>query len=63
LLQAGDRFSLIDRNERAPTIADVVRVLYNDRRDRAGVERLAACAELADAWRSVFIKRLAKFRS
>jgi len=63
LLEAGDHFSLIDRNERAPTIADAVRVLYNDRRDRAGVERLAACTELADAWRSVFIKRLANLRS
>jgi MOSC domain-containing protein YiiM len=61
-LQAGDHFSLIDRNEWAPTIADAVRVLYNDRGDRAGVERLAACTELADAWRSIFLKRQAKLR-
>jgi MOSC domain-containing protein YiiM len=58
-LQAGDEFALLDANERAPTIGDAVRVQYTDRDDRATLERLAACTALADAWRSVFVKRLA----
>jgi MOSC domain-containing protein YiiM len=56
-IQGGDDFALIDANERAPTIADAVRVQYTDRDDRVMLERLAACEELADAWRSVFAKR------
>ena len=58
-LQAGDALVLIDANGRAPTIADAVRVQYTDRGDRNALERLATCAALADAWRSVFAKRLA----
>ncbi len=58
-IEAGDPFALIDPNERAPTIADAVRVQYTDRDDRAMLERLATCIELADAWRSVFAKRMA----
>ena len=58
-VQVGDDFALIDANERAPTIAEAVRVQYTDRDDRAMLERLAACGELADAWRGVFQKRLA----
>ena len=61
-VQAGDTFVLVDTNERAPTIADAVRVQYTDRDDRATLERLAACAALAEAWRGVFAKRLAGFR-
>jgi MOSC domain-containing protein YiiM len=57
-LQAGDAFALVDANEGAPTIADAVRVQYTDRDDRATLERLAGCEELADAWRSGFRKRL-----
>jgi MOSC domain-containing protein YiiM len=57
-LQAGDAFVVVDANERAPTVADAVRVQYTDRDDRAMLERLAACATLADAWRGVFSKRL-----
>jgi MOSC domain-containing protein YiiM len=58
MLRSGDEFVLIDANERAPTIADAVRVQYTDRDDRATIERLATCDALADAWRSVFAKRL-----
>jgi MOSC domain-containing protein YiiM len=58
-VQVGDDFTLMDANERAPTVADAVRVQYTDRDDRGTLERLAACEELADAWRSVFAKRLA----
>jgi MOSC domain-containing protein YiiM len=58
-LKAGDEFMLVDVNERAPTIADAVRVQYTDRDDRTMLERLVACEELAAAWRSVFQKRLA----
>jgi MOSC domain-containing protein YiiM len=61
-LRAGDAFTLLDANEGAPTIADAVRVQYHDRDDRATLERLATCPALADAWRSVFAKRLAEFR-
>jgi MOSC domain-containing protein YiiM len=57
-LEAGDAFALIDANDRAPTIADAARVQYNERDDRAMLERLAACEQLAEAWRSVFVKRL-----
>lgn len=58
-IEAGDPFALIDPNDRAPTVADAVRVKFNDPDDRAMLERLAACIELADAWRSVFAKRMA----
>ena len=58
-VQAGDAFALVDVNERAPTIADAVRVQYTDRDDHAMLERLAMCEELADAWRRVFAKRVA----
>jgi MOSC domain-containing protein YiiM len=58
-LQTGDEFMLVDVNERAPTIADAVRVQYTDGDDRTMLERLAGCEELAAAWRSVFQKRLA----
>ncbi|HEV2550295.1 MAG TPA: MOSC domain-containing protein [Stellaceae bacterium] len=61
-IKAGDTFSLVDPNERAPTIADAVRVQYTDRDDHITLERLAACATLAEAWRSVFAKRLAGLR-
>jgi len=59
IIEAGDPFALVDPNERAPTIVDAVRVQYTDRDDRAMLERLATCIELADAWRSVFAKRMA----
>lgn len=58
-VQAGDDFALVDGNERAPTIADAVRVQYTDRDDRSTLERLVACEALADAWRSAFAKRVA----
>lgn len=58
-IEVGNDFALVDANERAPTIADAVRVQYRDRDDRATLERLAQCEELADAWRSVFAKRIA----
>jgi MOSC domain-containing protein YiiM len=59
VVQVGDDFAVMDANERAPTIADAVRVHYTDRDDHGTLERLAACTTLADAWRCVFAKRLA----
>jgi MOSC domain-containing protein YiiM len=57
---AGARIELLERQAANPTIADVVRVTYRDPDDDATIDRVIACAPLAEAWRRALIARRAK---
>lgn len=58
MVQAGDRFDLVERNEGAPTVLEANYVLYRDLRNRAAMERLLATPHLAPAWQKLIQERL-----
>jgi MOSC domain-containing protein YiiM len=59
-VQAGDAIQLLSRDRSHPTIGDVVRVTYRDTDDDATIDRIIACAPLAEAWRGILLRRRAK---
>ena len=48
-VRAGDRLALTDRRSDV-TVAEVMRLIYRDRRDREGLARVLAVPELAAGW-------------
>ncbi len=57
-VQAGDEVTLVERLYPEASVAEANRVMHHDKRDREGLERLAAVEELAESWRGKFEKRL-----
>ena len=58
VVRAGDEITLVERLHPRASVAEANRVMHHDKRDREGLEHLAAVEELAESWRSKFEKRL-----
>ncbi len=59
LVQSGEAITLVERPGHGVTVAEANRVMFRDRHDRAGLERVLAVPELSEAWRHSLSKRLA----
>lgn len=57
---AGDELTLLSRPAGAPTIAEANHIMHRDRDNMAAAERLLAAEGLAEVWRTILLRRLAK---
>lgn len=58
--RAGDAVELLDRPSHGVTVLETNRVMYRDRQDVAGLERVLAVPEMSGPWLETFRERLAK---
>lgn len=61
-VRAGDRFTLLKRNEEAPMVAFANRILYHEPTNRQALEMLLNTPHFAPAWLKSVQKRLAALR-
>ena len=59
-VRAGDAFTLLDRPAHGVTVLETNRIMYRDRHDVAGLERLVSVPELSVPWLETFEQRLAE---
>lgn len=58
-VQAGDRFTLVERNSQAPTVLAASQIFHHQRQDRGAMERLAETPALAAVWVQALQRRIA----
>ena len=58
-LQAGDRFALVDRNSKAPSVLAASQIFHHQRQNREAMEQLAATPALAAVWVRALQNRIA----
>jgi MOSC domain-containing protein YiiM len=58
--RAGDAVELLDRPSHGVTVLETNRLMYRDRHDEAGLERVVAVPELSGPWLKTFGERLAE---
>lgn len=59
-VRPGDEIALLDRPAHGVTVLETNRVMYRDRHDEAGLERVLAVPELSGPWLETFEDRLAE---
>jgi MOSC domain-containing protein YiiM len=59
-VRPGDALALLDRPAHGVTVLEANRVMYRDRHDEAGLERVLAVPELSGSWLETFGDRLAE---
>ena len=58
--RAGDDVELLDRPSHGVTVLETNRLMYRDRHDMAGLERVLAAPEMSGPWLETFGERLAE---